>query len=156
MTRTIALLFMIFIFGACGSNNSGSMTGAQSNPLGPPAENPSSTQPVRNGTWGGDNIQVIVTGSGGEIRFGCYQGGFDRPLVASSDGTFSDTGWVVNTEGPVTPAYPHTRHPANFRGQVSSDKMRLIVDHIDDSGQPQSDVFDLTYGNQGSLHVCPF
>src|SRR5262245_26869165 len=78
------------------------------------------------GTWGGPEIQVIVTNQGATTQFVCAHGAIDQPIEADANGDFSATGTYVYVH-PATVAGQASEdsHPARYDGQISGTTLRV-------------------------------
>lgn len=86
----------------------------------PGGTEPSRALPV--GTWGGDNVGVVVSDTAIHVHVGCTVGDAPRPVLAAD--RFEVTGRHNIT------AYPVDRgifHPAVFSGHVSNEILTLTV-----------------------------
>lgn len=125
----------------------GESTGTTSVPVtagpGTTTRNPTSTAPspgtpttilgsggqVRQGTWGGRGIKVVLTDRGGSVEFECASGDITAPLVVDRGGSFQAGGTYSSLRGgPPDPAAPAPRaQPARYSGSVDGTQMRLTV-----------------------------
>jgi len=69
------------------------------------------------GNWGGQDANVILSGSGGTVEYGCGLAVLDQSWTVSPGGVFSATGQHYTEGGPV-PIGGTPPHPARFIGQV--------------------------------------
>jgi len=69
------------------------------------------------GNWGGQDANVILTGSGGTVEYGCGLAVLDQSWTVSPSGVFSATAQHYTEGGPV-PIGGTPPHPARIDGQV--------------------------------------
>jgi hypothetical protein len=102
------------------------------------------------GTWGGDNVGLVVSGTDVHIHIGCTLGDAVGPVHPDASGRFEATG-TYNVD-----AYPVDRgimHPARFSGQVTGQTMTLTVS-LTDTGRVLGPV-TLVYGKEPKMGPCP-
>jgi hypothetical protein len=105
------------------------------------------SQPVR---WGGDHIEMEVTGEGARVEFDCASGTIDAPLKVNASGAFSAAGsFTPERPGPARDDGPAAMK-ATYRGTIDGDTMTL---QLAIEGQ---DVrrFSLTRGERGRVRKC--
>jgi hypothetical protein len=81
---------------------------------------------VRQGRWGGQDIELQVTASGGTLRFACAAGTIDEALNPDAAGRFEAGGTFTVQAGPV-PIGGYPRRPARYSGVVLDQAMTLSV-----------------------------
>lgn len=84
------------------------------------------------GSWGGTEASLELTGSGGTLAYLCGTGTIDS-WTLDSDGRFAATGLHYFGGGPVPPQ-GRPPHPARYAGRVEGDHLTLSV-HLTDFGQ---------------------
>jgi hypothetical protein len=102
------------------------------------------------GTWGGDNVGMIVTGNDVHVHIACTLGNAVGPIHPNATGRFEATG-TYNVD-----AYPVDRgitHPARFSGRIVGKTMTLTVS-LTDTGQVLGPV-TLVYGEEPRMGPCP-
>jgi len=104
------------------------------------------------GTWGGDDVQVIVTSQGATLQFACSHGAIHQPIEPDANGNFSATGTYVY-EHPANPLSEADSHSARFDGQFSATTMRVTVTVPDK--QDVFGPFTATLGATGPRTRCP-
>lgn len=125
---------------------------------------PSATiTPVRNGLWGGMEIELKVSGSQSTYRLDCAHGVIDGPIVTDTDGNFMTTGSITREGGPVPQGGFHPQ-PATYSGTVQGSnqgsnqgsKMMLTITFTPEgSPSPSTTNFNLNYGENGKFtQVC--
>jgi len=106
-----SLVFLSCLLAACGD----SVTAPNGN--------------VSSGVWGGNAIQLTVTGNGATLEHDCDSGRIDQPLVADRGGQFSSDGtYSFGHGGPRQPGEPNAKiYTARYSGTVTGSTMRLSV-----------------------------
>lgn len=115
--------------------------------LGPGAELPE-------GTWGGDDAGMIVTGANAHVHFGCTSGDFPSPIELDEDGRFTVTG---EYDPDVSPVAGGPRMPAELAGVVRGRDMTMTV-AVNDTIQGRIRVFgpvDVRLGHEPEMRMCP-
>jgi len=92
----------------------------------------SPTAPEAEGVWGGTEVSLELTSSGGTLAYLCGTGTIDSWTV-DADGRFAATGLHYFGGGPVPPQ-GRPPHPARYAGRVEGDRFTLSV-HLTDLGQ---------------------
>ena len=115
--------------------------------------NPSTTQRVETGTWGGRHIRMEVAERSASVEFDCANGSITVPLILNRKGEFSWRG-VYSREGggPVQIDKQPKREPALYTGSLSGDTMTLrikLTDSDEDVG-----TFILKQGSAGRVVKC--
>jgi len=106
------------------------------------------------GTWGGDDVGVLVTGPGAHVHIGCTFGDFSAPIALDSDGRFNVPGEYVLNAYPVLVGPPM---PAQFAGVVRSDLLTLTV-AIHDTIEGKLVLLGpetVRYGHEPTMGPCP-
>jgi hypothetical protein len=134
--RTLQLLALLMLLGSACSKVSG----------------PSDT--IRQGVWGGDGIQMIVTGTGASIDYGCDAGTVDEPLFLDLHDRFSLQGtFSFGRGGPREPGEPPSKpHAARYEGTSDGQRLTLTV-FLPDLARSAGE-YRLEFGRQGSLNRC--
>ena len=83
---------------------------------------------VPSGTWGGPDVQVVVTNQGATAQFVCAHGTIDQSIQPDASGAFSSPGTYVY-EHPATIAGQANEdsHSARYDGQLSGTTLRVTV-----------------------------
>lgn len=86
-------------------------------------------QPVPNGVWGGNGIQLTVTAKGASIDYGCDSGTIDERLRLDSRGRFFARGThMFGRGGPRQPGDPGPKpREARYEGVRKGDTLELTV-----------------------------
>ena len=92
----------------------------------------SPTAPAAEGSWGGTEVSLELSRSGGTLTYLCGAGTIDS-WTLESDGRFAGTGLHYFGGGPVPPR-GRPPHPARYAGRVAGDRLTLTV-RLTDIGQ---------------------
>ena len=130
LARTGPTLAVLLLLSACGDHS----------PTGP-----GGTVPL--GDWGGVDIALTVTASGGTLQRLCASGTISRPMTLDGTGRFDAPGIYVVTAG------PSVMHPARYTGTTDGHTMTLTIVQTD-NGQTVG-IFTLTYGQVTNIRPCP-
>ena len=106
------------------------------------------------GTWGGDNVAMIVFDSNVHVHFGCTNGDFERPPQLDVDGRFNVAGSYRLRAFPIAVG---PLVPAQFSGVVRGSLVTLSV-AVDDTVEKKLVAFGpsiVTFGRDPSLNPCP-
>ncbi len=105
--------------------------------------------PALQGVWGGDEVSLTVTPSGGRFEQYCAVGSIDRPIQLDANGRFSVIGmYLRNRGGPI--GLPE---PARYIGSVEGTRMILTIT-LTDSNE-QIGPFTLLFGRMTQVRPCP-
>lgn len=103
--------------------------------------------------WGGDGVQMEITGQGATLQFPCADGSILAPLKASANGEFTARGtYTPGQFGPVRKDNPPRDLPAIYQGKISGDTMQLQIELSDKTLQPPA--MTLTRGKTGRVVRC--
>lgn len=86
----------------------------------------SPTAPAALGSWGGKQVSLVLTASGGTLSYACGAGTIDSSWTLSDAGQFVGSGQHFFGGGPVPPQ-GHPPHPARYSGRVQGDLLTLTV-----------------------------
>lgn len=75
------------------------------------------------GTWGAENVRLVITVSDALFDTPCYSGRLTMPLQFGNDGRFDATGLLTRQGG----AGGNEQVVASFRGHVRGDRLSLAV-----------------------------
>ena len=106
------------------------------------------------GTWGGDNVGVIVSDSGMHVHVGCTLGDALGLVPLDADGKFDIAGSYMLRAYPVAVG---PILPAEFSGHVVGDKLTLVV-AVNDTVQHKLQVLGpvtVQFGKQPQMGPCP-
>lgn len=105
------------------------------------------------GIWGGDHVNLMVTGIGGTLEYDCAHGTIDQPLVADGEGRFELAGTHTREHGgPIREGEKADKRPARYSGTTDGRTMTLTVT-LTDSGV-EVGTFSLTRGQAGRVVKC--
>ena len=90
----------------------------------------SPTAPIAEGTWGGSEVSLTLTRSGGTLSYQCGAGTIDSSWTLTRDGHLVATGQHFFGGGPVPPQ-GHPPHPAQYIGQIRGADLILTVTLLD-------------------------
>ncbi len=108
---------------------------------------------VEQGTWGGDHIQMTVSGDGATIRFDCAHGTIQGAIPLDAQGSFSVKGLYYQEHGgPVGVNEQPVPVEVLYSGQVTGEQMVLGV--IDAGTQEKIGAYTLAYGSAGFVVEC--
>lgn len=102
------------------------------------------------GTWGGQNVGLIMNDSTAHVHIGCTFGDAPAPIAVSDSGTFSATGQYNISAFPVGPG---VFHPALFTGRITGATMVLTITLTDTAVTLGPAV--LTFGAEPRMGPCP-
>ena len=84
------------------------------------------------GRWGGKNLVVDLTTTGGTLDLTCGYGQLDAPLVPDDAGRVSASGFTVTVGGaPPPPDYVPSRSRVVVSGYVDGNRLSLVVATLD-------------------------
>jgi hypothetical protein len=102
--------------------------------------------------WGGDHIEMEVTGSGARIEFDCAHGTIDEAVRVDRQGTFQANGtFTPERSGPSRDGDASRSAKATYSGTIADDTMtlRIVVD-----GQDRDTTYLLARDRAGNLRKC--
>jgi hypothetical protein len=106
------------------------------------------------GTWGGENVGVLVDDTVAHVHIGCTFGNFPAPLRLGPAGRVTAVGsWVLR-------AYPilvGPAHPAQLSGTVAGDALtfRITVNDTVAHTTVELGPVTVTYGREPRMGPCP-
>jgi hypothetical protein len=110
----------------------------------------SSGRTVPLGTWGGVDVVLTVTATGGTLQRVCASGAIPQPMTLDMSGHFDSPGtYVVSGPGPG----PSVNHPARYTGTTDGNTMTLTILQTDDNQTVGP--FTLTLGQITNIGPCP-
>jgi hypothetical protein len=86
---------------------------------------------LRAGTWGGENVVVMVEDTTTHVHVGCTNGDFPAPIVVDAEGRFSVAGSYVLRAYPIQVG---PSLPAQLAGVVSGRQLTFTV-AVNDTGR---------------------
>ncbi len=102
------------------------------------------------GSWGGAQISLTVTQTGGILKQLCADGTIDQPMTLDADGRFNVTGRYNRQVGGPSIG---EGHPARFTGSTDGRTMRLMVTQTDDN--QTFGPLTLIFEQQTQIGPCP-
>ncbi len=84
------------------------------------------TEPNLEGAWGGSEVSMVLSRSGGTVSYLCGEGTIDPGWTLTSSGAFSAIGVHYFGGGPI-PISGHLPHQAIYRRTLFGDHLRLSV-----------------------------
>jgi hypothetical protein len=109
---------------------------------------------LRQGDYGGENIEMKVLADGVTFKFACADGSIPTPLVPNDSGEFAAAGSYRPTSGPV-PDGGYPTYPAAYRGTVYRGVVKLTVIYADSMLMEQTKSWSATYGREPNFtDVC--
>ena len=117
-------------------------------------DTPSAQQPVRNGVWGGNGIEMTVTTRRATIDYGCDSGTIDGKLRTDSKGRLHARGThVFGQGGPRTAGGPAAKlREARYEGVRRGDRLDLTV--LLPELNRNLGKFSLRFGQRAMLERC--
>jgi hypothetical protein len=106
------------------------------------------------GTWGGDNVGMIVTDSVTHVHLGCTFGDVPGKVPLDADGRFSVDGSYVLRAYPVMVGPPL---PAQFSGRVTGQTLTFAV-AVNDTVEGRVVALGpatVTFGREPKMGPCP-
>ena len=103
------------------------------------------------GSWGGDQVSLIVSDDGTSIEFACAHGKITERMVTDSEGKFSVKGIFVRERGGPTRQGEERGDEVTYSGTVRSETMTLKV--INNAGETIGD-FTLVRGKSARIRKC--
>jgi hypothetical protein len=101
------------------------------------------------GTWGGEQVVLLVSEDKAVLRLGCAQGEFRAPVRLDDDGRFSRPGLYTPYVGGPSPAGGERAVKAEYQGKVDGSRLTLTVRH-----GASTDTYQLTRGVQSKVIRC--
>lgn len=110
--------------------------------------------PLLAGTWGGENVALVVEDEASHLHIGCTNGDFPAPIAVDADGRFSVPGSYVLRAYPIQigPSLP-----AQFAGVVDGNRLTLTV-AVNDTVEKKLVVLGpvtVHYGQDPRMGPCP-
>ncbi|MFN8579607.1 MAG: hypothetical protein U0163_01320 [Gemmatimonadaceae bacterium] len=106
------------------------------------------------GTWGGQDISLELTATGGTISHGCAGGSLAEPLVPDNSGRVHATGEEVAGMGaPPPPGYIPPRYAVRYDGRVDGNRLTLTVTPIDNPSLAAK--YTAVRGRAPQIYYCP-
>ena len=102
--------------------------------------------------WGGDHVEMEVTGTGARLEFDCAHGTIDEALRVDRQGAFQAKGtFTAERSGPSRDGDASRSAKATYAGTIRDDTMtlRVVVD-----GQDRDNAYLLTRDRPGNLRKC--
>jgi hypothetical protein len=137
MTRLLSAAVLILALGSCDSS---------------PVESPPTD--LAAGTWGGENVGVIVGEDVVHVHVGCTYGDFPAPIALDADGRFSTSGEYLLRAFPVAVG---PTMPAQFAGVVRNGTLTLTV-AVNDTTEKRLVVLGpaaVVHGLEPEMGPCP-
>jgi len=106
------------------------------------------------GTWGGQNVALIVEENTSHVHFGCTNGDFSAPIHVDEEGRFSVSGSYMLRAYPI-PIGPTV--PAQMAGQVQGRRITFTV-AVNDTVTKELVVFGpstVVFGRDPQMGPCP-
>jgi hypothetical protein len=102
--------------------------------------------------WGGDHVEMEVTGAGARLEFDCAHGTIDEALRVDGKGAFQAKGtFTPERSGPSRDGDASRPARATYAGTITDDTMtlRIVVD-----GQDRDSTYLLVRDRPGSVRKC--
>ena len=119
------------------------------------SDDPTSPQGIlQQGTWGGDDVVIIVEAALAHVHVGCTNGDFTAPIRLDEEGRFNVAGSYMLRAFPI-PIGPTV--PAQMAGQVSGRRLVFTV-AVNDTVGKELVVFGpstVTLGREPQMGPCP-
>jgi hypothetical protein len=108
--------------------------------------------PALTGEWGGPQVRMSLTATGGKMEFDCASATIDAPVRPDPTGKFSAPGRHEAFTGGPTPAdvAPPTT-AAHFEGHVEGDTMHLTIHR---KGETATQEYTLQRGRRVKIIRC--
>lgn len=110
--------------------------------------------PLQLGTWGGNNVAVLVEDFGAHVHVACTNGDFPAPITVDADGRFSVPGSYMLRAYPI--AIGPTL-PAQFAGVTDGKHMSFTV-AVNDTVEKKLVVlgpYEVQIGKDPQMGPCP-
>ena len=120
-----------------------------------PSDDPTSPDGnLLTGTWGGENVALILEDADAHVHIGCTNGDFSAPLAVDDDGRVSVAGSYVLRAYPIQigPSLP-----AQFAGVVDGRRLTFTV-AVNDTVEKKLVVLGpvtVTFGVEPRMGPCP-
>lgn len=106
------------------------------------------------GTWGGQDIELQLTTTGGTMKLGCGGGVLAAPLIPDNGGRVSALGETTPGMGaPPPPNYVPPHYQVRYTGRVDGKHLTLSVTRVDDASITTR--YALVRGRSGTIYLCP-
>ena len=103
--------------------------------------------------WGGDHVEMEVTGSGAQLEFDCAHGTIDEPLRVDSQGAFQAKGtFTPERSGPSRDGDASRTAKATYAGTIKDDTMTLRI--VVDGQEGQGNTYRLARDSPGDVRKC--
>lgn len=115
---------------------------------------PPDTTRLSVGSWGGENVGVIVEDSVAHVHIDCTLGNFDAPITLDAQHRFTASGSYVLRAYPVQVGPPL---PAQFAGIVEGDRLTFTV-AVNDTVEKKLVALGpvvVRYGRAANMRACP-
>ncbi|MEX1184922.1 MAG: hypothetical protein WEF86_17090 [Gemmatimonadota bacterium] len=109
---------------------------------------------IGDGTWGGDNVALLMQDSLAHVHVGCTNGYFPAPLMLDENRRFNVAGRYVLRAYPVQSG-PDL--PARFAGVVQGNRLIFTV-AVDDTVENRLTVLgpvEVVYRREPVMQICP-
>jgi len=109
---------------------------------------------LNEGTWGGDDVGLIVGEGTAHVHFGCTYGDFPLPLTLDGDNRFNVPGEYLLRAFPVAVGPPL---PARLSGVVDGTRITLTV-AVNDTIENRLVLLGpatVVYGREAEMGPCP-
>ena len=90
-----------------------------------------STAPLTSGNWGGADLLLTLTPTGGTAEFDCAHGAISSPLQVDGLGNFDVPGTFIQEGGPSRLGDGRPVYPARYAGRITGNVMKLTVTRTD-------------------------
>ncbi|HEX6943517.1 MAG TPA: hypothetical protein VF128_11360 [Gemmatimonadaceae bacterium] len=106
------------------------------------------------GTWGGDNVSLLLEDADAHVHIGCTNGDFPAPLSVDGDGRINVAGSYVLRAYPIQVG---PSLPAQFAGVVDGKRLTFTI-AVNDTVEKKLVVLGpviVTYGVEPRMGPCP-
>jgi hypothetical protein len=106
------------------------------------------------GTWGGENVALLVEDTTAHVHIGCTNGYFSAPIAVDADGRFSVPGSYVLRAYPIQVG---PSLPAQFAGVVRGKRLTFSV-AVNDTVEKALVILGpviVTFGQEPNMGPCP-
>ena len=108
---------------------------------------------VAPGTWGGDEIRLVIGADMSTLEYACAEGEISEKLMIDKNGNFDLKGvHMGRTPGPTYEDRPPKREAAHYKGHISGNTMSLKVTLTETNSVIGE--FTLERGKTGRMHRC--